>query len=689
MPEEKSKKGRTSALAIGRRLPDSGRFDVLDELTPMTLVVPVSAFSYSQHDDLERWASRRDAKKSPLKEIARRRWLPNFVLNTIESVSHADTLCSEQERAQMTLDSIGDAVLSTDVMGRVTYLNGVAESITGWSHRDAEGRTAEEVLKIVNVGTRAIICSPIAQAIGEGRTISLAADCALIRRDGVEVAIEDSISPIYDRHGEVVGAVVVFRDVSAARAMRLRMSHMAQHDGLTELPNRLLFNDRLIQALALAQRIHHRIAVLFLDIDGFKFVNDSMGHDIGDRLLQSAAERLLACVRGADTVSRRGGDEFVVLLAEIGDVTDAGICANKILSALRAPHNIGPHPLYVTASIGIATFPDDGVDATTLLKCADTAMYAAKNGGGDRYEMFRHDMNARVAKRQTLERELRYAAERGGLILVYQPVVDLVTKSIVGIEALVRWRVENNRSVEPGEYVSIEECDFIGSIWRWVVSEACRQARVWQRMGNPSLRMSVNISAVALRSQDFVTQVDRVLAKTGLDPYLLELELSVASLMRPSEATETALRSLKRIGVQLSLGDFGVGYSCLTHLKRFSIDELKIARSFVGSLGANSRDDDIVGAVIAMGRALQIRVVAEGVETREQLTTLLQRGCLVGQGNYLHSPTSAADISRLLRLEKAVRPVKIAPESVLDDHRADALHGIGETPNELAHFWFI
>ena len=304
-------------------------------------------------------------------------------------------LVFEHQRAKATLNSIGDAVLSTDIPGNVTYLNPVAERMTGWPPQEALGRPLSDVFQIVDATTREAARNPIDEAIQLDRIVRLTPNCLLIRRDGTETAIEDSASPIHDQSGQVIGAVIVFKDVSEARAISLRAVYLAQHDFLTDLPNRMLLNDRFTQAIALARRHGHRLGVLFLDLDQFKHVNDSLGHGIGDRLLQSVGRRLLTCVRSSDTVSRQGGDEFVVLLSEIEHAYDAATSAQKIIAALVAPHDVAHHQLHVSATIGISIYPDDGPDAETLIKCADTAMYYAKGRGRNNYHFFERQMNAR------------------------------------------------------------------------------------------------------------------------------------------------------------------------------------------------------------------------------------------------------------------------------------------------------
>lgn len=345
-----------------------------------------------------------------------------------------DALLVERERAQMTLDSMGDGVISTDRAGNVTYLNPVAERMTGWLREQALGRMLSDVFCIIDGDTREPAPNPMELAVRQDRTVSLARNTILVRRDGIEAPIEDSIAPIHGQDGEVTGAVMVFRDVSKARAIELELSHLAQHDMLTGLPNRTLLNDRLNQAIALARRHGRQVAVLFLDLDRFKHINDSLGHAIGDGLLQEVGKRLTAAVRGSDTVSRQGGDEFVIVLSEVEHPRNAARLAEKIHAALSAPHAIAHHDLYVNASIGISIFPDDGQDAETLVKCADTAMYYAKDNGRNAHRFFKSEMNARMVERQTLAR--RPAAVPG--VLRYQSNTHLETGLVTGADALRR-----------------------------------------------------------------------------------------------------------------------------------------------------------------------------------------------------------------------------------------------------------
>jgi diguanylate cyclase (GGDEF)-like protein len=442
---------------------------------------------------------------------------------------------------------------------------------------------------------------------------------------------------------------MVFHDVTATRAMSLRMSYLAQHDSLTGLPNRIMLSDRLAQAISMAHRHQKKLAVLFLDVDRFKHVNDSLGHANGDRLLQSVAQRLLSCVRSSDTVSRQGGDEFVILLAEVAHAQDAAITADKILQAMRVPHFIDEQKIHVTASIGIVGYPGDGTEVETLLKNADFAMYQAKDSGRDNFQFFKPAMNLRAIERQSLENDLRHALERREFVLHYQPKMSLETGGMPGIEALIRWQHPQRGLVTPGQFMPVaEECGFIVPIGRWILREACRQAKVWHHAGLRRIGIAVNVSSVELRAKDFVAGVSAILTQTGLPPECLELELTETFLMQDSTSTAAVLNSLKDLGVRLALDDFGTGYSSLSYLKRFPIDTLKIDRSFVRDLTTDADDAGIVSAVISMGRSLNMLVVAEGVETREQLAFLQERSCPQGQGYYFSHPMVAREFTQLL-----------------------------------------
>ncbi|HYI31533.1 MAG TPA: EAL domain-containing protein, partial [Bradyrhizobium sp.] len=609
-----------AAILVDLSMPDCQGLDTFDRIFAAAPQIPILVLCGPEHEDLAKQAVQKGGQDYLLKGRLDDYLLPKTVASMIDRAANAEALFAEKERAEVTLNSIGDAVMSCDTSGRVTYLNVVAEKLTGWTRAEAAGRPVEEVFNVFDAATQQIAINPMAAAIRDNKTVLLQPNSVLKRRDGVEAAIEDSAAPIHDRRGMVTGAVMVFHDVSATRELSQRMTHQAQHDSLTDLPNRILLQDRLNLAMSLTQRHAQKLAVLFLDVDRFKNVNDSLGHDVGDGLLVVIAQRLLSCVRGSDTVSRQGGDEFVILLPELARGQDAAILAEKILVALSEPYLIDSHQVHVTASIGIVIYPDDGEDADTLLKNADFAMYHAKEGGRSNYQFFREDMNVRALERQAIEDGLRHAVERDELVLHFQPILDLWSGAPTGVEALLRWRHPHRGLLLPGHFMAIaEESGFIVPMGRWVLREACRQGKVFESLGLTSLRIAINVSAVELRDKDFVEYVRLVLRETELAPHLLELEITETFLMQDSSSTAAVLRSLKNLGVRLALDDFGTGYSSLSHLKGFPIDTLKIDRAFVSELTTNADDASIVRAVISLGKSLQIRVVAEGVETAEQL----------------------------------------------------------------------
>ena len=639
-----------AAILLDLTLPDCQGLDAFERMIAAARHTPILILCTAEQEEIARQAVQMGAQDYLLKSRIDDYILPKTLGNMIDRTANAEALFAEKERAEVTLNSIGDAVMSCDTRGRITFLNVVAEKLTGWSRLEASGRPVEEVFHVVDSITRSVVRNPMALAMRSNRTVLLEPDSVLIRRDGVETAIEDSAAPIHDRRAQVAGAVMVFHDVSAARALSLKISHQAQHDSLTDLPNRQLLQDRLAQGMALAQRHSQKLAVLYIDVDRFKNINDSLGHEVGDRLLVLVSHRLLCCVRSSDTVSRQGGDEFVILLPELTRGQDAAIRAEKILTALSAPYTIDSHTVHISASIGIVVFPDDGADAETLLRNADFAMYHAKEGGRNNFQFFREEMNLRAVERRAIEGGLRHAVERDELVLHYQPILDLWSGAPTGVEALLRWRHPHRGLLLPGSFMEIaEESGLIVPLGRWVLREACRQGKIWESRGLPPMRIAINVSAVELRDKDFVEYVRLVLRESEIAPHLLELELTETFLMQDSSSTALVLRSLKELGVRLALDDFGTGYSSLSHLKGFPIDTLKIDRAFVTELTTNTDDASIVRAVITLGKNLQIRVVAEGVESAEQLARLQSYQCPEGQGFYFGRGVVGDKIAALLR----------------------------------------
>lgn len=636
------------AIMVDLDLPDSQGMATFDQLFALASSIPILTLS-TLEDDQQTWeAIQRGAQGSLSKGHFSSYLVPQSLRNIIQRKAVEEALFVEKARAELTLNSISDAVISTDLQGNVDYLNSAAEQMTGWLFEDAQGLPIDEVMRLVNGKTRKPVPNPILKVLQHDEPKLLAAGTILIRRDGSEAAIEDSAAPIHDSAERLTGAVMVFHDMTAAQAMTEKMAHLAQHDSLTNLPNRALLNDRINQAIALAERSGSSLALLFLDLDNFKHINDSLGHGFGDQLLQAVALRLSDCVRSSDTVSRLGGDEFVVLLSESQSAEDAARTAEKILSSLAATHTIGEQQLHVTSSIGISTYPNDAKDAVSLIKNADTAMYQAKVEGRNNYQFFRSEMNVRAVERQLIEAHLRTALDNSEFVLHYQPKIDLHSGRITSAEALIRWQHPTWGMIMPARFIPVAEASgLIVALGRWVLLQACTQAKRWRNCGYLMDSIAVNISALEFRQKDFVACVANTLKVTGLQPHNLQLEITESVLMKDAQASVAILQRLKTLGVQLAVDDFGTGYSSLSYLSQFPIDVLKIDQSFVQDI--HNSNGIIISAVIAMGNSLNQRVIAEGIEELDQLDFLRHHSCTEGQGFLFSHPVCVEGFANLLR----------------------------------------
>ncbi len=463
------------------------------------------------------------------------------------------------------------------------------------------------------------------------------------RKDGSQVWFETTSRPIvHSVRGGIDEIVSVSRDISERRRAEEQIEYQAYHDALTGLPNQLLFRDRLTIALAHAKRQQKPLAVMFLDLDRFKLVNDTLGHSLGDELLRAVSVRLRSVLREGDTIARMGGDEFTVLLGDLRTADDAAKTAQKLLDTVVLPVHIEGHELYVTTSIGIALYPNDGDTAEALLKNADTAMYRAKDAGRNSYRLCTRAMNSRAAERLSVENALRRALERDELVLYYQPLVHLETREIAGMEALLRWNRPGHGIVLPATFISIaEETRMIVPIGEWVLREACRQAKAWQQSRYPGMRISVNLSPRQFQQSDLREVVARVLQESGLEPSSLELEITEGTAMFQTDRTIATLAELREIGVRIALDDFGTGHSALSYLRQFPIDRVKIDREFIQEIDTSRSNRAIISAIVAMAHGLDLAVTAEGVETEAQVAFLREQECEEVQGFLFGKPGAA------------------------------------------------
>jgi diguanylate cyclase (GGDEF)-like protein len=523
------------------------------------------------------------------------------------------------------------------------------EMISCGDKKPAETRSSSigDTIRSTDAKSRGGFFGPVANKPTEG--INIGAAEHLVRPDGNRSSIEDTAAPSDDRGDYMAGVGAAFHDISEARAKGARMTHLAEHDILTSLPNRPLATHRLDQGVAIAQRHGRRLAVLLIDLDYFRHVNDSVGYRIGDLLLSAVALRIKTCVRSSDTVSREVGDEFIVLLSEISRVEDAALIAEKIRLAILRPYTIASHHLHLTTSIGISLYPEDSADPGALIRGAHRAMYRAKETGGNKIQFLKQEGNVHTAEREIITRDLRHALKRDEFMLEYQPKVNLINGTITGVEALLRWRHPSRGVLLPVHFIQIaEDCGLIVQIGQWALRAACVQAQAWLAAGYKLGTMAVNISAAEFHNVGFFDSVCRTLRSTGLAPRYLELELTETAVMRNPEETSTVLQSLSAIGARIAVDDFVTGYSNLSYLRRFPINTLKLDRSLLHDIPESQTMATIVGSVIHMGQSLHLQVVAEGVENARQLKFLQAHDCAEGQGFYFSQPVGSAECQALI-----------------------------------------
>lgn len=537
------------------------------------------------------------------------------------------------------INTISEAVLVLDRSLRITSLNKAAAELTGYESGDLEGRPLENRLGMLDATTR----RPVSLLTGDPNK-----HLVLMCSDGREIAVAARLVVLGEAPAPKGYALLLHEREAIGRAEANEQS--ARHDYLTGLPNRLLLNDRISQAIAGAPRHRKKVAVMFIDLDGFKHVNDSLGHAIGDKLLQSVAKRLVACVRAADTVCRLGGDEFVILLPQVEQSDDAAILARRVLRAVSDPHDIDGNRMRLSASIGVSLYPDDGRDGETLLRHADLAMYQSKETGRNTFRYFTPELNERAAERQAMERRLREALDQHEFAIHYQPKVSLRTGEIAGAEALLRWPQREGDPLRPDTFLPIAETSgLIQPIGKWVLRQACLQTRAWLDAGLRLPRIAINVSDFEFRNECFLEGVFSALDESRLPPDHLELEFTESVLMKHAAQSDTTLMALTDRGVRLSVDDFGTGYTSLSHLSRFPIDTIKIDRSFVNRIGAEQEGRGVVSAALNLAKTLKLRCVAEGVETPEELAFLQAHQCELAQGHYFSPPLPARQFGRLLQ----------------------------------------
>ncbi|SEC45221.1 bifunctional diguanylate cyclase/phosphodiesterase [Paenibacillus sp. GP183] len=543
-----------------------------------------------------------------------------------------------RHRYKSLFDYNPDSVCSFELDGKFVTINPATEKIIGFTAHQLTGRTCghlfqkERVFPIFKYFLRA------------KRGISSSFEISVQHKKGYYVQLQVRLVPIIiDKR--VVGVYAISKDITENKQAEDTINHMAYHDALTDLPNRRHFIDHLTLALDQAARGHHKLAVLFLDLDRFKYINDSLGHTFGDSLLQTIAERLKTCVEGKGTIARMGGDEFTILLPLVTDEQLIVHTAESIIKVINKQIIIECHECTITTSIGISIYPNDGTDAQTLMMNADAAMYRAKESNHNKYQLFMPTMSTQASERLELEQELRKAVERNEFVLFYQPQLDFESGAITGVEALVRWQHPKRGMISPAEFIPLaEETGLIIPIGEWVLRTACRQNKEWQGAGFSPIRVAVNLSVYQFKQDNIINKVAEILNETGLNPIYLELEITESIAMQNPERIIITLEELKKLGIQISIDDFGTGYSSLSYLRDFPINRLKIDRSFVMDITHGSGDAVIASSIIAMAKSLSLEVIAEGVENELQFEFLKDKGCNEMQGYFFSKPLPAESI---------------------------------------------
>lgn len=572
------------------------------------------------------------------------------------SITAAVRDVSERKRADATrgqlaaiVESSDDAIVGMSLGGVITSWNRGAERLYGYAAEEILGRS----ILTLEPADRSQEELQQFERVKGGEPVQHF-ETVRVHKDGRRVIVSLTLSAIKDASGRIIGVSKIARDVTATKQAEEQIRFLAQHDALTGLPNRLLFKDHINQAIAHAHRARRETAVLFIDLDHFKHINDSLGHQVGDRVLRLTGERLQQCVREVDSVARLGGDEFVVSVPAISGSSDAMAIADKLLLALRQPFHVDDRALHVSGSIGISLFPTDGADADVLMRAADTAMYYAKENGRNNYQFFTPRLNEAAQQRLTIANLLHHALQRQEFLVYYQPQIDLQTGRICAAEALLRWQREGSALTQPEDFLKIaDDIGLTAPIGEWVLRQACEQVRRWRTAGYPDIQIAVNISPQQIRQPGFPNTVAHVLRETGVPPEALEIEITENAIMLENAVSKEILEQLVRLGVRLAIDDFGTGYSSLSYLRRFPIHTLKIDRSFIAGIGQDANDTAIVTAITAMACSLHLRVVAEGVETADQAEFVKVQGCAAAQGFHFSAAIAPESFSELLRARTA------------------------------------
>ncbi len=638
--------GKPSALIKGKSLDEVIPAGLPDYIRKEASFVKTGVF----HDFELRIEHSNQYYSASLSKVEIEDGVRGFLLTVVDisNIKRAEHhLFNEKERLKVTLMSIGDGVIATDTAGIVTFLNPVAEALTGWPIQNALSKPIEEVMQLKSTGNAHSIENPIRMAIAKRKTVTMPLNSEIINKSGGRYGVEDSAAPILDSHRKLIGAVIVFRDMTETMALLERMSNIAHHDQLTGLPNRILLNERLKQLCDWSysaesnRRSEHafpNVAVYLLDIDKFKYLNDTVGHSIGDLIIQRLSHRIASTIPTGSTLARIGGDEFVLVHPNFKGYDDVNMVTERIRRCMQIPFTVDGQYYNVTTSIGVSLCPQDTRDSETLIRYAETAMYRAKKDGRNNYYYFSEELENQLLERNQIEKTLRDALEKDRVEVFYQPKVVLDQEQLIGFEALCRIRKKDGSLMPPNLFIPIaEETGLIVPLGLKVLKKSCLMAKKLCDL-HLNFKVAVNLAGAQLAELNIVQDIQNALNEHHLDPQLLELEVTESMLMHDVEEVCDTIHRISQLGVTVAIDDFGTGYSSLLHLNKFELDVLKIDKSFIDDMLNDKKNENIVNAIISLSKSLGMKVVAEGVESIEQKNRLIELGCDIVQGYYYSKP---------------------------------------------------
>jgi diguanylate cyclase (GGDEF)-like protein/PAS domain S-box-containing protein len=628
------------------------------EYTPVLMMTGLDS-SDSIHRAFEACATDFIAKPLNLELLVHR---VRYMLRASQNVNRLAESQARLEMLKVAVDSLPIGITFSDVNGVIVYSNPAEAQMHGYEVDELIGKEARKFA--TNDRSKPLAAEQLKE-LGVWRRESVN-----VRKNGEEFSAQLTSISVRDSEARYLGIITTCEDISYRKVAEEKIHQLAYYDIVTGLPNRGMFLERLHQTLAQAQRDREKVNLIFLDLDNFKDVNDTQGHDVGDKLLRSVAERLGVCMRDSDVLARLGGDEFVVVCPSVATQESVAAVVQRIMAIFINPFDIEGRQIYTSASIGIAVYPDDSLDASTLFRCADTAMYQAKNDGRAQFRFFSAELNQKIMQRVALENSLRQGLERQEFFLHYQPLWDLKTTKMAGVEVLLRWQSSDYGLMQPSTFISLlEDSGLINNVGEWVLRSACIQLREWTLAEHSELKMAVNISGKQLKHPKFLEMITTIIQETGVNPLNLELEFTESVIMENVENTVEIFRRLKEMGIQLSIDDFGTGYSSLNYLKHFPVDRIKIDKSFVTDVYHNQSDAAIIEAIVSMAQSLSLRVVAEGVENSDQLHSLTRLGCDEVQGFYLAMPMHAEALAGKLGKKHGKQVEKLPVTEWFDDRK--------------------